>query len=66
MPKVSDAAQLRFLCRDILPLLTAVKAGYTYDLGDFDLDDEQPIWVRLSLGDYRRAVRLKFQVESVE
>lgn len=31
-----------------------VIAGFTYDPGTSDLDDEQPIIVRMTLGEYRR------------
>lgn len=45
--------------RDILPLVRAIAEGFTYDPGRSDLDDEQPITVRMTLGDYRRAKRLQ-------
>ncbi len=54
--------QLAFLVNDVLPVLEAVADGYTYDPSSSDLDDEQPINVRMSLGDYRRASRLKFEL----
>lgn len=54
--------QLRFLSRDVLPVLVAVCNGYQCDPGTSDLDDEQPIAVWMTLGDYRRASRLKFEV----
>jgi hypothetical protein len=41
-----------------LLLAQAVKDGFDYDPGDSDLDDEQPIYVNMTLGDYRRAVGL--------
>ena len=56
--KASPEQQLGFLSRDVLPLLEAVHAGYDYDPGSSDLDDEQPIYVRMTLGEYRRASRL--------
>lgn len=34
--------------------LLAVVNGYDYNPGCSDLDDEQPIHVRMTLGDYRR------------
>lgn len=37
-------------------LATAIIKGYNYDPGDSDLDNEQPISVQMTLGDYRRAV----------
>lgn len=40
-------------------LIRAVVAGVEYNPGHSDLDDEQPITVRLTLGDYRLACRLK-------
>jgi hypothetical protein len=61
--KATDTQQLGFLVRDVLPVLKAVASGYTYDPGSSDLDDEQPIHVRMTLGDYRRASRLKFELE---
>ena len=54
--------QLGFLMRDVLPLLEATVAGYHYDPGDSDLDNEQPINVRLTLGEYRRASRLMLEL----
>ena len=60
---VTPIQQLWFLSRDVYPVLEAVSKGYLYDLGDSDLDDEQPITVRITLGDYRRAVRLKRDFE---
>lgn len=60
--KVTAEQQLGFLGRDVAPLLKAVKDGYTYDPGSSDLDDEQPINVRLTLGEYRRACRLLHEV----
>jgi hypothetical protein len=54
----NDGRQLRFLARDVLPLVLAVQGGFVYDPGQSDLDDEQPIHVSMTLGDYRRACRL--------
>jgi len=53
--------QLGFLIRDVFPLLSAVSIGYPYNPGDSDLDNEQPIHVRMTLGDYRRATRLLYE-----
>lgn len=50
--------QLAFLAADVLPLIRAVVEGFTYYPGHSDLDDEQPITVSITLGDYRRARRL--------
>ena len=55
--------QLRFMARDVLPVLRAVCDGMVYDPGHSDLDDEQPIHVSMTLGDYRRASRLKYELE---
>lgn len=63
--KATDAQQLRFLARDILPVLNEVVAGYNYCPGDSDLDNEQPIHVRMTLREYRRACRLKYELEKM-
>lgn len=60
------ARQLRFLARDILPLVNAVIVGFGLDPGISDLDDEQPVWLSIPLGEYRRAVRLKPQLEATD
>jgi hypothetical protein len=52
--------------RDILPLLEAVTKGYTYDPGSSDLDDEQPIHVSMTLGEYRRAVRMLYELKGTQ
>ena len=38
-------------------LAAIIVAGFTYDPGHSDLDNEQPINVCMTLGDYRRAGR---------
>jgi hypothetical protein len=53
------------LKRDVFPLIKAVCEGFEYDPGHSDLDDEQPITVRMTLGEYRRAVRLKYELEKM-
>lgn len=40
-------------------ILKAVVDGYDYNPGDSDLDNEQPITVQMTLGDYRRASRMQ-------
>ena len=40
-------------------LARCVVAGFTSDPGTSDLDNEQPIFVRMTLGDYRAAARLE-------
>jgi len=42
----------------IFRILTVIEDGFTYDPGHSDLDDEQPITVSMTLGDYRTAKRL--------
>ncbi len=42
--------------------LKIIVDGYDYNPGDSDLDDEQPIHVRMNLGDYRRAAALLHEV----
>ncbi len=59
--KVTPEQQLRFLARDVLPVLKAVTAGYDYNRPD--LENDEPITVRMTLGDWRRASRLKAEVE---
>ena len=44
--------------------LGVIAKGFTYDPGHSDLDDEQPIHVSMTLGDYRRAVRLLHEVQA--
>lgn len=58
--------QLRFLARDLLPLLKAVRGGFQPDPGTSDLDNEQPTWVNIPLGEYRRCVRLLHEVEKMQ
>ncbi len=61
--RVTPDENLRFLCRDILSLVRAIKEGMEYDPGHSDLDNEQPIHVCIPLGEYRRAVRLLHELE---
>lgn len=58
--------QVRFLARDVLPIVKAVCEGFTPDPGTSDLDNEQPIHVCIPLGEYRRAVRLLHELEKVQ
>jgi hypothetical protein len=51
------------LMRELKILLTTIRTGYDYNPGDSDLDSEQPIHVRLTLGDYRKAGSLLRQLE---
>lgn len=64
--KATPQQQLKFLGRDVQPLVRAVVGGFEYDPGCSDLDNEQPISVRMSLGDYRRALRLLVQLDALE
>ena len=61
--KATPEQQIRFLSRDVLPVLSAVAEGYDYNPGSSDLDDDQPVCVRMTLGDYRRAARIKAELE---
>ncbi len=61
--KVTSSQQLHFLERDVTPLVRAVVNGMNYDPGHSDLDDEQPIYVSMPLGEYRRATRLLHELE---
>jgi hypothetical protein len=49
----------------LLKLVTAVCNGYPYNPGDSDLDNVQPIHVRMTLGDYRKAVQLWHELAPV-
>lgn len=60
--RATDEQQLRFLTNDVLPVLEAIVEGFVYDPGHSDLDDEQPIHVRMTLGDYRRARRINAEL----
>lgn len=66
MPKTTATQQLHFLARDIKPLLDEVVRAYDYNPGSSDLDDEQPVTLTVTLGAYRRASRLKYQIEALE
>ena len=63
--KVTPEQQLRFLARDAMAPLLAIVNGYTYDPGSSDLDNEQSINVRMTLGDYRHAARLMRELEKL-
>jgi sigma54-dependent transcription regulator len=63
--KTSDRPQLPIFIADVYPVLCAVCSGFTYDPGHSDLDNEQPITVSMTLGDYRRASRLKYELEQI-
>jgi len=54
-----DAKQKR-LALALYATAQAVINGYDYTPGDSDLDDEQPIYISMTLGDYRKA-RIIFQ-----
>ena len=48
---------------DVLSILVAIRKGYDYTPGDSDLDNEQHIWVKMTLGDWRKANLLAYEVE---
>lgn len=50
--------------KDVTQVIKAVVAGMTYDPGHSDLDDVQPINIQMTLGDYRKAVRLDSVLET--
>lgn len=52
--KFTADQQLGLLERHVVDHLQVIADGYDYDPGDSDLDDEQPIFVRMTLGDYRK------------
>ena len=62
--KMTAEQQVRILERDVFPLLQAIENGFTYDPGHSDLDNEQPITVHITLGDYRRANRLYHELKN--
>lgn len=64
--KVTPEMNLRFLARDVLPLVRAVVYGFEYDPGHSDLDNEQPIHISMTLGDYRRARGLLHELEKAQ
>jgi len=64
--KATTEQQLHFLIRDVKPLIRAVKEGMDYDPGHSDLDDEQPVHVRITLGEYRSARRLLYELEKAD
>ena len=49
-----DRQELARYALDLEQAAGSVIAGFTYDPGTSDLDDEQPIVVRMTLGEYRR------------
>ena len=49
--------------RAAVSFLQIIVDGFTYDPGHSDLDNEQPISVRMTLGDYRRASNLLYEVK---
>jgi len=62
---IAAAPELLEACKklDVTPVVRAIKEGFDYAPGHSDLDDEQPIYVSMTLGDYRRANRLLYGLE---
>lgn len=60
--KMNDGEQLRILGSNTQLLCKAIVDGFLYDPGHSDLDNEQPINVRMTLGDYRRASGLLYEL----
>jgi hypothetical protein len=44
-------------------LMRVIVKGYHTDPGNSDLDNEQPIFVSMTLGDYRTAMRMAHELE---
>ncbi len=51
---------------DVKPLVKAITEGFDYDPGHSDLDNDQPITVRMTLGDYLLACRLLYELTHEE
>lgn len=56
-------ARLIAAAPELLSSLKTAVAGFDYNPGHSDLDDEQPISLRITLGDYRRFCRLIAKAE---
>ena len=62
MSAISGDDFTRWLESEQLSLVKAICSGFEYNPGHSDLDDEQPIHVSMTLGDYRRAKRLQHEL----
>ncbi len=60
----NDVVKLERIIRNAKLLCVSIKMGFDEDPGHSDLDNEQPINVRMKLGDYRRAKRLLYELEA--
>lgn len=49
--------------RVLLRLLDHIVEGFVYDPGHSDLDNEQPISINITLGDYRMASALRWDIK---
>ena len=63
--KLIGSERLSMVARAALPICQAIVEGYDYNPGDSDLDNEQPITVSMTLGDYRKASSLKYHLEEM-
>lgn len=63
MIRMNAREQLNILVRNVLPILRSVVAGFEPDPGTSDLDNEQPLNVRMDLGTYRKARALAYELE---
>lgn len=63
--KFTTEQQLNNLARNIKPILEAIEKGYHTDPRTSDLDDEQSIYVSISLGDYRKASSLLYEIRKM-
>jgi hypothetical protein len=51
-----------YVAHEARHIINAVCLGFNADPGHSDLDDSQPITIRLTLGDYRRALRIRAEL----
>lgn len=61
----AKAAQ-EFIARNVPAILAEVKKGFTPDPGTSDLDDEQPIWVNIPLGIYRKVCQVDYLIKDAQ
>ena len=57
-----NTAELHWRVKSLEEALADVVSRFEDHPGISDLDDEQPITVRMSLGEYRRATRLYYEL----
>lgn len=52
-----------FAVKNIVKILEDIEKGFTPDSGTSDLDDEQPIWVSIPLGTYRKVRQVNYMLQ---